>query len=147
MKVSRHPGAAAARITVPDQPDNQIREIDYIRWLSQMQADIAESLGGVMLRGARPVPIGTAPGGSPHPLTSPGRLVGWSVRETSGADAAVVALWDAREAGSRPLAYISLAGGASDTRMLSPGVSVVDALFVEVVSGAVEGVVYLGAAG
>jgi hypothetical protein len=71
-RVFHHPGAAAAQITVPDQDDSQVQEIDYVRWLTQMQADLASSLGGVMLRAALPIPIGTAPAGSLRPLSSPG---------------------------------------------------------------------------
>lgn len=141
-----HPGPTAARITVPDQDDSQVTEIAYVRWLAQMQADLAQSLGGIMLRGARPVPVGSAPGGTSLPTLSPGRLVGWSLHETTGTTPAVVAFWDGREPGSRPLAYVALTGGQSAQQWVSPGISVTDALLVQVVSGAVEGVAYLGGA-
>ncbi|MFC8717782.1 hypothetical protein [Kitasatospora sp. NPDC057198] len=141
----QHPGPTAARldIEVPDQADPP--EGEYIRWLSQLQADLAESINGVAIRAARPVPIGSAPGSSARPLSSPGRVVGWSVRETAGA-AAVVRLWDGRDAGGQLLAAISLAASGAQTIMpTGGGINVSDALFVEVVSGAVEGVLYLGA--
>lgn len=139
-----HAGPAAARldIAVPDQEDPP--ESEYVRWLTQLQADLAQSLGGVALRAARPVAIGSAPNSSGRPLSSPGRIVGWSIRETAGA-AAAVRLWDGREAGGQLLATVALA--ASDSHTVMPtggGISVSDALFVEVVTGAVEGVVYLG---
>lgn len=138
-------GPAVARLTVPDQDDTPATsEIDFVRWASQLQADLAASLGGVMLRGALPVPIGAAPGGSTRPLSSPGRVVGWSVLETSGAAPATVTVWDGREAGSKPLAYIHLASGLGETIWLGQaGISVTDALLIDI-SGTVEGVLYLG---
>ncbi len=146
----RHPGPSAATITVPDQDDSQVREIDYVRWAAQMQADLAASLGGVMLRGALPIPIGTAPGGSPRPLSSPGRIVGWSLHETGGTNPAVLRIWDGRETGSNPLAYLGVPAAGTETRWLGGGgISVTDALLIEITTGDslstdVEGVLYLG---
>lgn len=145
------PGASAARITVPDQDDSQVKEVDYVRWLAQLQTDLAASLGGVMLRGALPIPIGSAPGGSLRPLSSPGRIVGWSLHETGGTDPALCRIWDGRESGTRPLAYLSVPAGGTENRWMGGGgISVTDALLVEFASGAslsaaVEGVLYLGA--
>jgi hypothetical protein len=145
-----HPGATAARITVPDQDDSKVPEIESVRWLMQMQADLAASLGGVMLRGALPVPIGSAPGGSLRPLSSPSRIVGWSIHETTGTNPGVIRVWDGREPGSKLLACLGVPAGGTDTRWLgSGGISVTDALLLEVVAGAslsttVEGVLYLG---
>lgn len=137
------PGAARLDITVPDQ-DDPVGDAEWIRWLSQMQADLAESLNGVALRAARPVSVGT--GGTPRPLSSPGRIVGWSLKETSGAAAAYVRVWDSREAGSgQLLACIALAQGTSVNHSTpGAGINVSDAVCVEVVTGAVEGVLYLG---
>jgi hypothetical protein len=143
----QHPGGTAARLTVetPDTPD-PVKEIDYVRWLSQMQADVAQSLGGIMLQAARPVPVGSAPGGTLTPLRSPGRLVGWSLHESSGTNPALVRLWDGREAGAKVLGYVALTAGQADNKWNAPGVSITDALLIEVVTGTVEGVVYLGGA-
>lgn len=140
------PGPAVARLTVPDQDDTPaVGEIDFVRWASQLQADLAASLGGVMLRGALPVPIGAAPGGSTRPLSSPGRVVGWSILETSGTNPATVTVWDGREAGSKPLAYIHVGAGLAETAWFGQaGISVTDALLIDI-SGTVEGVLYLGA--
>jgi hypothetical protein len=147
----RFPGASAARLTVPDQPDDQVQEVDYVRWLMQMSADLATSLGGVMLQGALPVPIGSAPGGSVRPLSSPGRIVGWSLHETGGTNPAVMRVWDGRESGTKPLVYVSIPASGTDNRWLGTGgISVTDALFIEFAAGgslsqSVEGVLYLGA--
>lgn len=139
------PGPTAATITVPDQDDSQVREIDYVRWAMQLQADLAQSLGGVMLRGARPVPLGTAANSSSRPTSSPGRLVGWSVRETSGAAAATVRLFDGRDTSGTLLATLQLTSGQSHQNWLGgSGVSITDALYVDI-TGQIEGSVYLGA--
>jgi hypothetical protein len=144
----QHPGPAAARLELdaPDQPDTATPETEYVRWLSQLQADVAQSLGGIMMQGARPVPVGSAPGGTNTPARSPGRLVGWSLHETTGTAAALVRFWDGRETGSKPLAYVALAAGQTLNSWNGPGISITDALLVEVATGAVEGVAYLGAA-
>jgi hypothetical protein len=142
----RFPGAAAARIDVPEQDDSQVEQVDYVRWLAQLQTDLAASLGGVTLRGALPIPIGSAPGSSARPLSSPGRIVGWSLHETGGTTPAIFRIWDGREAGTKPLAYLSVAAGVANTVWLGAGgISVTDALFIETVSGTAEGVLYLGA--
>lgn len=146
--MKRFPGATAATLTVPDQDDSQVQEIDYVRWLMQMQADLAASLGGVMLQGALPVPIGMAPGGSARPLSSAGRIVGWSIHETSGTAPALVILWNSRTVGEgQPLAYIHIAEGLVETTWLGQaGISVTDAVSVQVaLGGTIEGCLYLGA--
>ena len=150
----KHPGPAASRVTTleaPDQSDEATAQTEYVRWLSQLQADVAQSLGGVMLQAARPVPVGIAPGGTLTPIRSAGRLVGWSLHETTGANPAVVRLWDGREPGSKPLAYITIPAGAAVNEWIPPGISITDALLVDLVTGgslstSIEGVVYLGAA-
>jgi hypothetical protein len=74
----RHPGPAAARldIGVPDETE-PVDQIAMVRWLAQMRADVAETVGGVMLRGARAIPLTVLP---TILSASPGRLVGWSLR-------------------------------------------------------------------
>jgi hypothetical protein len=145
------PASARLDVEVPTQSDQATDHTEYIRWLSQLQADVAQSLGGIMLQGARPVPLGTAPGGTKTLSRSAGRLVGWSLHETSGTNPALVRFWDGREAGANPLAYISVPAGLTVNMWNPPGISVTDALLVEFVTGGslsttVEGVAYLGAA-
>jgi hypothetical protein len=136
------PGAARLDITVPDQ-DDPPGDVEWVRWLSQLQADLSESINGVALRAARPVSVGT--GGGPRPLSSPGRIVGWSLKETTGAAGAYLRIWDGREAGGgQLLACISVAQGITTNHSTPGGINVSDAVYVEVVSGAVEGVIYLG---
>jgi hypothetical protein len=145
----RHPGPAAARLTVTVPDEDEPREVDVARWLAQMQADVAESLGGVMLRSARPVPITVLP---TILSSSPGRLVGWSVHETVGANPYVIRLRNGTEGSADLVAVISGNAGSAESRWFGPGgISFTEGLYVEIVVGGglsqtVEGVVYIGAA-
>lgn len=75
---------------------------------------------------------------------SPGRLAGYALRETAGA-AAVVRLLDGPDANGDMLLSLSLAANESTRDWYLPGgISFTQGLFVVVVSGAIEGNVYLG---
>jgi hypothetical protein len=147
----RHPGPAASRLEVV-APDEQepADEIRMVRWLEQMRADVAESIGGVMLRGARPVPLTVLP----TVLSgSPGRLVGWSLRvPVFSSNPGVVKLRDGRNADGDLIAVINLPAASSVTEWMAPGgVSFSNGLYVEIATGAgletgIEGAVFLGAA-
>lgn len=145
----RHPGPAAARLTV-DVPDEQEpREVDVVRWLSQMQADVVESVGGIMLRSARPVLLTVLP---TQLSGSPGRLMGWSVRETIGTNPYVIRFHNGSDAAADLVAMITGGPGTADNKWFGPGgISFTEGLYVEVVNGgglsqSIEGVVHLGAA-
>lgn len=96
--------------------------------------------------------MGTLRAGAEHRLlqgqsfqvaTSPGRLAGYAVRETTGTTGAVIQLLDGRESGELFLP-ISLAAGESTRDWYMPvGVGFVDGLYLRVVSGAVEGAVFI----
>lgn len=151
MKGPRWGGASVAAVTVPTQDDSQVEEVDYVRWAMQLQADLAASLGGVMLRGAHPVPIGTAPGGSNRPTSSPGRVVGWSIRETGGTSGCVMRLFDGRDTSGSLLATVQVAASpaaasSQQTWFGNSGISITDALYVDISgTGVLEGCLYLGA--
>jgi hypothetical protein len=143
----------SAMATVPDPgPEKGTHEIDYVRWLQQMQTDMAETLGGVLLRGARPVQIGSASGATTRAATSPGRLVGWSFRvSTLATDPGVVQLRDGFDVTGDVIAVVVIPPGRDAQQWLAPGgVSFQQGLFVEVLSGAglsvPQGAVYLGGA-
>jgi hypothetical protein len=143
--VRGHLHSAMATVPTPAPPEQATPEIDYVRWMMQLQTDLAETLGGVMLRGARPVQVGGAAGSTPRPTTAPGRLAGWSLRETSGTVAAVLRLYDGRDAAAPLVACISVPmSGTANHAWPGAGISLQEGLFVEIVSGAVEGAVYLG---
>ena len=76
---------------------------------------------------------------------SVGRLAGFSLRETSGTDVAVVRLRDGIDANGDLLATISLAAAESVRDWFLPGgIAFGAGCYVEIVSGEVEGVIYLG---
>jgi hypothetical protein len=143
----------AGMATVPASQEKATHEIDYVRWLQQMQTDLTETLGGVLLRGARPVQVGTADGATTRAATSPGRLVGWSLRVPAfSTNPGVVRLRDGQDATAPIVAVVNLPAGQGNTSWLAPGgISFQYGLYVEIVTGggvetAIEGAVYLGAA-
>lgn len=145
------PGAPAARldVTVPDQPDPP--EVEYMRWLSQMQSDLAQSIGGITLQAARPVTLtlGTATGSALSGVG--GRLVGWSVRETGGTNPLVLRFRNGTDADQPVIGEAYTPAGQVTSQWFPPGVSFTEGLFLEVVTGAglstsLEGAVYLGGA-
>lgn len=79
-------------------------------------------------------------------VAAPGAaFAGWTVRETTGSAGAVVRFWDnATAASGTPLGTVALAAGASDTHELRHPVFVTAGVYVELVSGSVEGSVYIG---
>lgn len=72
-------------------------------------------------------------------------LVGWSLRESSGAAAAAVELRDGDTTGSTMLASLGIGAGLSSTQHLGVSVLPIRArLLGHVVSGAVVGAVWIG---
>lgn len=122
-------------------------EVDFMRFLNTMRTSLAQSLSGVMLRGSRAVQIGTAEGATAQATNSPGRLVGWSIREAATVPGpALVRLLDGDPAnGGKLVACIALTANQSVTKSFNPGPAVVQGLYVQIVSGVVEGSVWLGA--
>ena len=107
------------------------------------QTALAETVDGLLLRGARAVPVSNA---KPRPTLSGAALVGYSLREVAGvAAAASVILRSGEDAEGEILAVIELAGDRSETQWFGPGGVNVGGrgLFVDVAAGAVAGVVYL----
>jgi hypothetical protein len=146
----QHPGAVASRLVVDVPSDREpVAEIDVVRWMEQMRADLAETLGGIMLRAVRPVSLTVLP---TQASGSPGRLVGWSLRETSGTKPFAVRFHNGDSTGSDVVAVGGGAAGGIDTRIFpAGGVSFTEGLFVAPVidanlSTSLEGVIYLGAA-
>lgn len=110
--------AAAARTTL-------------VQWTNQLRADLAETLGGVILRGARPVRIGV--GGTARPATAGGTLIGWnlSADDDAEADAGEVELYDGEDLNGDQLANVRIPLGQTDTAWFGPGgISVQHGLFV-----------------
>lgn len=104
--------------------------------------DGLRTLNGAQALGAIPRQITN---GQSNPIsTSPGRIAGWSVRETAAATA-LIRLRDGTSATGDPIATIALTANQSVRDWFMPtGISFSNGLYVEVVFGAIEGVVYLG---
>lgn len=109
---------------------------------------VAAPSDSIVGRGAdrvRAVPV-NAGGGSGVLLGMGGVLLGWSVRESTGAAAAGFDLYDGHDATGSLLGTCALAAGAESQRTLfSEGVDVTAGLYLSVTSGAVHGVVYVRA--
>jgi hypothetical protein len=112
-----------------------------LRW-EESQVRMARSLGGTLLRGAQPVPIGVSAGGTTRPSLADGSLMGFAVRETTGVTPATVEL-RAHDAAGDLIVPINLAAGASTRDWFAGGgINFADGLFV-VVTGSVDGAVFL----
>lgn len=75
-----------------------------------------------------------------HIASAPCWLVGWSLRETTGAAVAEVEL----SSGGNPIAESSVGDGGSDTHIMSGmGINVRSDITLTVISGSVRGAVYI----
>jgi hypothetical protein len=109
--------------------------------ISQVRDELVSS-NGIRRRGALARPI--INGASIKAAVSAGQLAGYSLRETAGA-AAVVRLRDGVDASGDIIVTVALpANGSANQWYLPHGIAFTAGLFVEVASGAVEGVVYIG---
>ena len=71
-------------------------------------------------------------------------LVGWSLRETTGAAVATVEFVDGGSAGGTIIGEVSLAAGASDTEPVSDkGVLARQGIYMRVIAGSVTGAIYV----
>ncbi len=129
--------------TMPEQ-QRETEQLELVRWLAQLRTDLAESVGGVLLRGARVVQIGTAAGATARPTTAAGALVGFSLRETTGTTDATVILRDGADSAAPLVAVVQLAPGESVRDWFGPGgLGVSEGIYVHVSAGTIEGAVYL----
>lgn len=110
--------------------------LELQRISAELQSGLREFTGTSPLTGARVL--------APRALAwaGAGRLVGWSLRSVG--TVAQVTLRDGRDSSGDVVAVIDLAG--SETIWLGPGgVTLTEGLYVETVSGAVTGALWLGA--
>lgn len=116
------------------------------RHLLERVRDELVSINGVARRGAGARPI--VNGQSIRLATSSGQLAGFSLRETSGAAPAVVRLLDGSDASGDILFTVALLAGASNHEWLLPhGLFYGAGLFVQVLTGTIEGAIFLGPVG
>jgi hypothetical protein len=79
-----------------------------------------------------------------RPTTAPNRLLGWSIRETTGLAPATVIFRDGHDIAGDEVASVTLAAGESDRDIFPFGISLIDGLYIDCTTGAVAGAVYLG---
>lgn len=90
------------------------------------------------------VAAGSSSGAGQQPTTVANSLLGWSLREPSGANPATVILRDGANADADEVAAVTLAAGASVRDQLpAGGVALINGLFLDVTAGEVVGAVYL----
>lgn len=92
-----------------------------------------------MMRGYQTKPV-TISADSNH--STVGKFAGWSVRESAGSPAAATVRFRDTDASGQILAVLELPADGSDTTVLYPAVWPDGGVYVEVVTGTVEGVIY-----
>lgn len=124
-------------------------EIKFTQWLENLRADVAESVAGVTLRGARYVPVGANAGATVRPAGSSCALVGWSLRNLSLVNRVNVTIRDGSSTDAEVVMVLSLAPGESSRDWFGPGgVSLLYGCFVQILddlgaAGSVDGSVFL----
>lgn len=112
--------------------------------LDTITAELRTSRNTVPLSGAEYRSMVASTGTGVRVMSSPGRIAGFSVRETTGAGPALVMLHDGADIGGDLVMTISLSAGESARDWFWPGgISLTYGLFVEVATGSIEGVAYL----
>lgn len=77
------------------------------------------------------------------PLSGDSLLCGWSFAETTGTAGATLVLWDGSDTTGQQIAFVNLAAGETTRDTLPfPGIYCTRGLFVQVVTGSVQGVVW-----
>jgi hypothetical protein len=120
-------------------------ELQHLK--SSLLVGLADSANAVRSASgaARYVPLTDGAGGGVRVTTSPGRLMGYAVRETSGTGAALVKFHDGSDVGGDVAISLTLAAGESARDWFGPGgISIAYGLTVEIVSGQVTGTAFVG---
>lgn len=129
-----------------DQLWAEIRDVVQ-EWIGELRRAV-KTLQSVREQGAHRVSFTVAAGlthqTGQNPTHVANTLLGWSVRETTGAAIATVIFRDGHNSDGEEIAAVTLAAGESDRDAFPFGISLIDGLYLDVVSGAVAGAVYLG---
>lgn len=90
-----------------------------------------------------PFPIGALGVAGKSIVTGDVYLAGWSIRETTGAAGATVDLIDGADAGGVPIAQLGIGAGLSTSTSMGGHLLVIrNGLFVNVLAGAITGVLW-----
>jgi hypothetical protein len=79
------------------------------------------------------------PGATGPIVTAPAHVTGWSVRETTGLSSALIRFRDGTDIGNPDFLTVSLAPGESARDFLPLPIETTRAVFLEIVTGAVDG--------
>lgn len=94
---------------------------------------------------AQPLPVTGSGPLQTHPSDSLTQYLGFSLRESTGSAGAVVRIWDNASAASGViLDPIALGAGESAREFYDGGLDLLHGIYVEIVSGSVEGSVRVG---
>ncbi len=123
----------------------------FVQWLENLRVDLAESVGGIVLRGARPVAIGVTSGATRRPTQSPGALVGYAIRNRDTVSAVTVSVLfhDGHDENADVILTVTLAPGESVRDWFGPGgINLSTGLFITYVDdlgnpGDIDGSVFL----
>lgn len=119
--------------------------VDMLKWLEELRVSVSESVGGMALRGARPIAIGGTTGATKRPTTSAGALVGYAIRNLSTSEGAQVLVLF-REGGpdGDVILPLALAPGESARDWFGPGgIHLGDGGLYMDITGNVDGSVFL----
>ena len=118
----------------------------FTEQVAHLQAATAKSVSGNALVAAEPVPLVGSPVASQVIRMNTCRLVGYAIRETTGVATAKLNLRLEFRPGGQILVPINLAANESAREWWGPtGLSFIDGMYLEIVSGSIEGAVFLGA--
>lgn len=94
---------------------------------------------------SEPLPFVVSPGSADNQVTTKEcRVVGWSLRESTGSANAALEFYDGPSEAAQIIGTVGLAQGMSDTQHLAEGgVRCRRGLFVEMITGSITGAVWL----
>ncbi|MBB3043929.1 hypothetical protein [Nocardioides soli] len=126
----------------PAQPDD--RDTQLIKWGVELERALGESVGGVLLRGARPVAVGITEGATKRVATSPSAMVGFALtNESDEGDVTVrVLFYDGGNDDADVIMKVALAPGESARDWFFPGINLQHGLFVDY-DGPISGSVFM----
>lgn len=127
----------------PAQPDE--KQVQVLQWGAELQRDLAQTMGGVLLRGARPVPVGLSRDATKRPATSPGNaLMGFAIKNLSPTSPCTVTFIDGEDEDGDVVLEVELSPSESASEWFGfSGVSLRQGLFYLDPSNQTKGSVFL----
>lgn len=118
---------------------------EFARVMTEFRADVARSLDGIKLRGARPVAVGINPGATSRPTTSAGAIMGFSFTNHDPNTAAdiTIYLYDGPDSDAPTLFEVTLAPGESAREWFDGGIHIGDQGLYVHASGVFSGMVFM----